>query len=74
MITKEQFGGMPLDQKLRLMEELWDDIRSHEEELESPEWHREELEATQKRFDAGLEKPIPWDEAKRKLMDRDDRT
>lgn len=73
MITKEQIKEMPLDQKLRLMEDLWDDLRSHEEEIESPDWHREELEATQKRYEAGLEKPIPWEEAKRQLLDRDDR-
>lgn len=73
MITKEQIKEMPLDQKLRLMEDLWDDLRSHEEEVKSPEWHREELEATQKRYQAGLEKPIPWEEAKRQLLDRDDR-
>ena len=72
MITKEQIKEMPLDQKLRLMEDLWDDIRSHGDELESPDWHREELEATQKRYEAGLEKPIPWEEAKRQLLDRDD--
>lgn len=73
MITKEQIREMPMDQKLRLMEYLWDDILANGDQLESPDWHRGELEDAQKRYEAGLERPIPWEEAKRQLLDRDDR-
>ena len=61
---------MTLDQKLRVMEMIWDDLRKDPEQYESPDWHRAELEATEERRKAGLEAPIDLDEAKRRLFNR----
>lgn len=70
MISETELKEMPLSQKLRLMEILWDDLHREPEAYESPEWHRIELEATESRRKAGLEKPMDWDEAKKKLLGR----
>lgn len=70
MISETELKEMPLNQKLRLMEILWDDLHREPEAYESPEWHRIELEETESRRKAGLEKPMDWDEAKKKLLGR----
>lgn len=70
MISEMEIREMPLSQKLRLMEIIWDDLQRGSEVYESPDWHRMELEATESRRKAGLEEPMDWDEAKKKLMGR----
>ena len=70
MISEAELREMPLNQKLRLMEIIWDDLHRESEAYESPDWHRIELEATESRRKAGLEEPMDWDEAKKKLLGR----
>ena len=65
MISEMEIRKMPLSQKIRLMEMIWDDLRRESEDFESPDWHRIELEATEARRKAGLEEPVDWDEAKK---------
>ena len=72
MITKAELQEMALDEKIKLMERIWEDIRGQEDTYGSPDWHRKELEETEKRRAEGLEMPLDWDEAKRKLLNRDD--
>lgn len=56
-------------EKIRLMEAIWADL-SKEEELESPEWHREALRETEERLASGEEKLIDWEAAKKELRKR----
>jgi hypothetical protein len=70
MISEAEVKQMPLQDKLRLMEIIWDDLHRAPRTFESPEWHREELAATEARRKAGLEEPMDWDEAKQKLLNR----
>ena len=72
MITDKEIHEMSLDQKLRVMETIWEDIRQSEGEIPSPDWHREELEETERRRKEGLEEPIDWERAKEQLRRRDD--
>ena len=58
------------EEKLRVMEAIWEDL-SHEEELvESPEWHREALEEANRRLESGQESTVDWNEAKKELRKR----
>lgn len=61
---------MPLDQKFRVMEAIWEDIRKYGVNYPSPKWHGEELVKTEQRRDAGLEEPMDWEVAKEKLRKR----
>jgi len=63
MISEAEVKQMPLQDKLRLMEIIWDHLHRAPDTFESPEWHREELAATEARRMAGLEEPMDWDEA-----------
>ncbi len=40
----EHLRQLPIGEKLRVVEELWDDIASSGERFPLPEWHREEAE------------------------------
>lgn len=68
MISEAEVKEMPLNQKLRLMEMIWDDLHRMSEAYESPDWHRKELEATESRRTAGFEEPMDWDDAKNRLL------
>lgn len=69
MITESEIKSLPMSEKMRVMEWLWSDLSQDEDSFESPQWHRTELEKTEARRQAGLEEPMDWDEAKRRLLD-----
>ncbi len=55
------------EEKLRMMDALWADLLSEEELLESPTWHKNALQETEKRFAAGKERIVDWHTAKKEL-------
>lgn len=66
---------LPLDKmttldKLRVLEEIWNDLLSHSEEIPSPEWHRDVLAAREKRVQDGAAIFKDWNEAKQAIRDR----
>ncbi len=62
-----EIKSLPREEKLKLMEMLWTELSADDEKLESPDWHRVELEKTRARFDAGLEETLDWEDAKKEL-------
>ncbi len=61
---------MTTAEKLRVMETLWRNLTSDEEEFESPGWHGEALRERVKRVKKGEETFIEWEAAKRQLRNR----
>ena len=62
--------SLPLKQmsraeKLMALEALWEDLSRNESELESPDWHREELAATEERVKSGQEQFLDWESVKK---------
>jgi hypothetical protein len=66
----EAIVAMSADEKLRLMEALWESLSREEARLESLPWHKEALLETIVRHNAGKELQIDWDAAKRELRNR----
>ncbi len=58
---------MPREDKLRLMEALWEDLSRDDADVESPAWHGEALRETATRRSRGEEKVLDWQEAKAQL-------
>lgn len=56
---------MSVEDKLRTMELIWEDLLRTPTDIPSPLWHRDVLEAREKRIREGRDQFIPWDEAKR---------
>ena len=68
-------AALPLDQmsveeKLRAIETLWEDLRRDGDQIPVPDWHRAALRETEERANRGLEKTVEWEEAKELLRRR----
>ena len=58
------------EDKLRVMEAIWEDLSKEGEEVESPKWHKEALQETEQRVNSGEEKMVDWHTAKKELRER----
>lgn len=63
----EQIRQMPLQEKLLVMEAIWDDICRDEENLEVPQWHKEVLDERERLIADGKAQFIEWEEAKKQI-------
>lgn len=66
---------LPLDKmstldKLRALEEIWNDLLIHSEDIPAPDWHEDVLAAREKRILAGEASFKDWDQAKKSIRDR----
>jgi hypothetical protein len=61
---------LPRSEKLQIMETLWDDLSRSDTEMDSPAWHRQALEETERRVGCGSEPLMDWAEAKQNLRAR----
>ena len=66
-INLEEFSR---DEKIRLMEAIWEDLSKNEENLSSPNWHEKVLSETEKRLKNNEEIVKDWHTAKRELLKR----
>lgn len=67
-MTAIDITEMPVAEKLKLMEALWDSLSTRADgSLESPAWHQAELENRLRRLATGEETVTPWQEAKERL-------
>ena len=55
---------MTVEEKLRAMEELWEDLSRNADAFESPDWHGEVLREREQRLADGQESFIDWERAK----------
>ena len=62
-------GQMSVDEKLRALERIWEDLCRDEMTVPSPSWHRDVLEARAARVRAGTEEVLEWEEAKRRIRE-----
>ena len=58
---------MTIAEKLRMMEELWDDLRARAEGVPVPQWHKDLLDERQQRIDAGEATFSDWESAKERI-------
>jgi hypothetical protein len=65
-----EIGHLSREEKLKVMEAIWEDLSKEAEQVESPDWHREALDETEGRLRAGQESVVDWPEAKKELRKR----
>jgi hypothetical protein len=58
---------MSVEEKLRALELLWEDLTRSPAVVPSPRWHQDVLEAREQRLRAGQEAFVPWDKARESL-------
>ncbi|RMF86504.1 MAG: hypothetical protein D6739_03050 [Nitrospirae bacterium] len=60
---------MSLEEKLRAMELIWEDLCRTAEAVPSPRWHEEVLRTREERITRGTARFVDWSEAKKRLRD-----
>jgi len=61
---------MTTTEKLRAMEELWEDLARNPADIPVPDWHREVLEQRQASAASGDARFHPWGDVKQRLRNR----
>lgn len=61
---------MSVEEKLQLLEAVWADLSRLPDEIESPSWHKDVLEQTEKRVETGEATFSDWQKAKSSIRDR----
>lgn len=70
MQTTLPLKTMTLPEKLRAMEEIWDDLCRLDDAVPSPDWHGDVLRERERRADKGQARFVDLDEAKRTVRSR----
>ncbi len=60
---------MSIEEKLQVMETIWDDLSRRAESLAPPPWHGKVLEAIEAAVERGEESFDDWEVAKKRLRD-----
>ncbi|GJL63450.1 MAG: addiction module antitoxin RelB [Nitrospirales bacterium] len=55
------------EEKLRVMEAIWEDLSSEDQSIQSPAWHESVLQETEQRVQSGSEQTLDWKKAKQVL-------
>jgi len=70
MNTINDIKNLSREEKLKVMEALWEDLSHDEEKVASPDWHGDALRETEKRVATGKEDRVGWSDAKKELRKR----
>jgi hypothetical protein len=70
MVVAIHLNKMTVSDKLRALEDIWDDLRRTPEDVPSPSWHADVLHAREKRIREGKSQFADWTDAKRRITER----
>ncbi len=70
MVSTLSFEKMTINEKLQIMEALWQDLCSNQEQIPVPQWHKEILDSRARLVEEGQAKFMDWDSAKKRMADR----
>ena len=60
---------MSTEEKIRIMETIWDDLCKKADSLSSPSWHKNVLHKREERIKNGDDEFIDWSKAKKHIRD-----
>ncbi len=58
---------LPVAERLKLIEELWDSIDAETDDQPMPDWHNAELDKRLAALDAGTSVGAPWEDVRRRI-------
>jgi hypothetical protein len=70
MSTQLQIDQMTIAEKLRVMEELWEDLRMRAGAVPMPQWHKDLLDEREQLIESGDAKFANWDTAKKRITEQ----
>lgn len=63
-MTEQEVKALPIDQKLRIMETIWQDLRERFERMEVPQEHKDLLDQRRTRVREGAAQLLDWESVK----------
>jgi hypothetical protein len=70
MIAMLHLDQMTLEEKLRAMEALWDDLCRREEAVPMPQWQKDLLDERERLVEHGKAQFLDWETAKKRILER----
>lgn len=70
MSTQLPIDQMTVAEKLRIMEELWDDLRARAEGVPVPQWHKDLLDERERLIESGEAQFGDWETAKKRIIEQ----
>ncbi len=67
-ITASDIAQMPVQQRIQLVEDIWDSIAEMPEAIEIPQWHKQELEKRLEAYHADPSVGSPWQDVKKRIL------
>ena len=68
-ITVADVVGLPVEERIELIEDVWDSIAEVPDAVEIPLWHKKELERRLRAYHRNPNAGSPWPEVKRRILD-----
>lgn len=69
-LTKSDIASLSLDERLALLDRIWESFGDTEEPISPPDWHREIIEKRLAAAELSPQASIPWEEARAKLAQK----
>jgi putative addiction module component (TIGR02574 family) len=66
-IPASDIAELPIDQRIQLVEDIWDSIAELPESVSIPEWHKLELEKRLDAYHANPDEESLWHEVKKRI-------
>lgn len=66
-MTSFSLKEMTIEEKLQVMESLWEDLCTRAGQPQSPDWHKGVLDERESALQRGEEIPEDWENAKRRI-------
>jgi hypothetical protein len=70
MVAVLDIERMTLEEKLRAMEALWDDLCRREESVPVPQWHKDILDERERAIAEGKARFVDWETAKQRISEK----
>lgn len=62
-----ELRALPVAERLKLIEDLWDSIDTDADAMALPDWHRAEIDRRLDALDTGVSVGAPWEEVCRRV-------
>ena len=70
MAIELQIDQLSLEEKLEIMEALWQDLRRNTDQVPVPQWHKDVLDKREQMIQTSEANFDDWDSAKKRIAER----
>ena len=67
-ISASEIAELPIQQRIQLVEDIWDSIAEMPEVVKIPEWHKRELEKRLEAYHANPNEGSPWQDVRKRML------